>query len=220
MEFYIDCGNTELIRHYINNFNLKGITCNPTILIKDGGTIQEVLDTAPEEMELYFEVIATDHKRMIEEARLLSSLRKSITVKIPATPEGFIAIRELAKEGIRTLGTAVYSVQQALSAAYNGAKEVAPYIGRIDNMGFDGVKTALDIHRAFTVQNVDCAVFGASFKNVAQVNEVLINGVNKVTLSTDLFEKYLTDANGIRAAEDFKSAWKSAYGTEHLFISR
>lgn len=220
MEFYIDCGNTELIRHYITSFNLKGITCNPTILIKDKGTIQEVLDTVPEEMDLYFEVVATDHEGMIREARLLSSLRRSITVKIPATPEGFMAIRELAKDGIRTLGTAVYSVQQALCAAYNGAKEVAPYIGRIDNMGFDGVKTALDIHRAFTVQNIACAVFGASFKNVAQVNDVLIGGISKVTLSTDLFEKYLTDDNGVRAAEDFKSAWKSAYGTEQLFISR
>lgn len=219
MEFYIDCANANLIKHYISNFHLKGITCNPTILIKDHGTIQEVIDVVPEEMDLYFEVIATEHEDMIKEAKQLASLRKNITVKIPATPEGFIAIQELHKEGIQTLGTAVYSVQQALCAAYHGAKEVAPYIGRIDNMGFDGVKTALDIHKAFTTQNIDCAVFGASFKTVAQVNEILVNGVNKVTLSADLFDKYIADANGIQAAEDFKKAWKDAYGTEHLILS-
>lgn len=157
-------------------------------------------------------------KLFIEEAKKIASLRKNIMVKIPATPEGFIAIRELRREGIETLATAVYSVQQAVCAAYNGAKEVAPYISRIDNMGFDGVKTALDIHRVFISQNLDCTVFGASFKTIAQVNEVLINGIHKVTLSADLFGKYITDANGIQAAEAFKAAWKDAYGTEQLSV--
>ncbi|MDO4473940.1 MAG: transaldolase family protein [Eubacteriales bacterium] len=218
MDFYIDCANTNLIKHYISNFNLKGITCNPTIIIKDHSSIREVIDTVPEDKELYFEVIATDHEGMIREAIQLAALRKNITVKIPATPEGFIAIRSLNQSGIRTLATAVYSVQQALSAAYSGAKEVAPYISRIDNAGFDGVQTALDIHKAFVAQNVSCIVFGASFKSVSQVNEVLIGGIRKVTLSTDLFEKYITDANGIKAAEDFKAAWKEAHGTEQLII--
>lgn len=218
MEFYIDSGNTDLIQHYISNFHLQGITCNPAILIKDQSTIREVMKVVPKEMDLYFEVIATDHDGIVEETKKLVSLGENITVKIPATPEGFVAIRELSREGIRTLATAVYSVQQAVCAAYNGAKEVAPYISRIDNMGFDGVKTALDIHRIFTSQNMDCAVFGASFKTTAQVNDVLMGGINKVTLSADLFGKYIADANGIQAAEDFKTAWKEAYGTENLII--
>lgn len=218
MEIYIDSANTERIQHYISNYHLKGITCNPSILIKDKGTIREVFKSVPKEMDLYFEVIATDHGRIIEETKKLISLGKNVTVKIPATPEGFIAIRKLSEEGIRTLATAVYSVQQAVCAAYNGAKEVAPYISRIDNMGFDGVKTALDIHRIFTNQNIDCSVFGASFKTAAQVNEVLMGGIEKITLSADLFERYIADANGIQAAEDFKTAWIGAYGTKDLNI--
>ena len=95
MEFYIDSGNTDLIQHYISNFHLQGITCNPAILIKDQSTIREVMKVVPKEMDLYFEVIATDHDGIVEETKKLVSLGENITVKIPATPEGFVAIREL-----------------------------------------------------------------------------------------------------------------------------
>lgn len=218
MEFYLDSADIKTIQYYINHYNIKGITCNPTILIKDHGTIQSVIDAVPSDKDLYFEVIATEHNKIIAETKYLMSLSNNIHVKIPATPEGFIAIRLLRKEGIKTLATAIYSFQQAMMAAYNGASEIAPYVNRMNNLGNNGLEITEHIHQVFKEQHVDCKIIGASFKSVYQVNYLLTHGIESVTMGADVFEKYLTDQNGIDAANAFKAAWKNAYDTEELLV--
>ena len=149
MEFYLDSANIEPIHHYVSNYNVKGVTCNPPIIIKDGGSIKELVEQVPKDLELYLQVLALDHEGIIAETKYLMSLSPNIIVKIPGTPEGFIAIRKLREEGIKTLATAIYSVNQALMAANCGAAYVAPYVNRMCNLEVDGIQATLDMQRVF-----------------------------------------------------------------------
>lgn len=144
------------------------------------------------------------------------SLSPNIIVKIPGTPEGFIAIRKLREEGIKTLATAIYSVNQALMAANCGAAYVAPYVNRMCNLEADGIQATLDIQRVFEEQNVDCKVIAASFKSTAQVKELMVEGIGAVTIGADLFEKVVCNKDAVMAAQEFKDAWEKTYGTTKL----
>lgn len=219
MEFYLDSANIETIKYYTSNFNVKGVTCNPTIIIKDGGSIKELVENVPQEMELYLQVIAQDHEGIIKEVKQLMSLSPNIIVKIPATPEGFIAIRKLRKEGIKTLATAIYSVNQALMAANCGAAYVAPYVNRMNNLEVDGIQAALDIQKVFKEQNINCKVIAASFKSTTQVKQLLVNGIEAVTIGADLFEKVVCNKEAVQAAKEFSDAWEKAYKITDLGLS-
>lgn len=216
MEFYLDSANIETIHHYVSNYNVKGVTCNPTIIMKDGGSIKELIEQVPKDLELYLQVLALDHEGIIAETKYLMSLSPNIIVKIPGTPEGFIAIRKLREEGIKTLATAIYSVNQALMASNCGAAYVAPYVNRMCNLEADGIQATLDIQRVFEEQNVDCKVIAASFKSTAQVKELMVEGIDAVTIGADLFEKVVCNKDAVMAAQEFKDAWEKTYGTTKL----
>ena len=144
------------------------------------------------------------------------SLSENIIVKIPATPNGLKAIKILKEQNIKTLATGIYSVEQALMAANCGAAYVAPYVNRICDLEIDGVKAALEIQKTFKQQNIDCKVLAASFKNMMQVKELMINGIDAVTISVDLMEKLIYNKNTEYAVKDFVSAWKDYTGNDTL----
>lgn len=216
MKWYLDSADVKTIEYYTSNYTLAGVTCNPAIIIKDKGDIKDLVKTVPKNLELYLEVLALDYKTMIDEAKYLTSLSPNVIVKIPATPEGLIAIRTLRRQGMCTLATAIYSVNQALMAANCGAAWVAPYVNRINNLEMNGEKTAIDIQNTFRLHSIDCKVIAASFKNIRQVQDLLVAGVDGVTVSADLFEKCISNPNAILAAEEFADAWEAAYGTRTL----
>lgn len=167
-------------------------------------------------MELYLQVLALDHESIIKETKYLMSLSPNIIVKIPATPEGLIAIAKLRKEGIKTLATAIYSVNQALMAANCGAAYVTPYVNRMCNLETDGIQATLDIQKVFTEQNIDCKVIAASFKNTAQVKQLMVNGIGAVTVGADLFEKLVCNNEAVSATHEFRDAWEKTYGSATL----
>lgn len=152
-------------------YQIKGVTCNPTIIIKDGAEIKKLVDSVPEGKEIFLQVISDDVEKIIKETKALMALRKDIIVKIPVTANGLKAIKKLKDEKIDTLATAIYSVQQALMAANCGAAYVAPYVNRICDLEMDGIGAALQIQKVFKEQNVPCKVIAASFKNMEQVNQ-------------------------------------------------
>lgn len=218
MKFYLDSADITTIQKYVKNYNAAGVTCNPTIIIKDNGSVKELVENVPKEVELYLQVLAQDHEGIIRETKYLMSLSPNIIVKIPATPEGLIAIRMLKEEGIDTLATAIYSVNQALMAANCGAAYVAPYVNRMNNLEIDGIQATLDIKKVFDEQHINCTIIAASFKSTAQVQKLLVNGIEAVTIGADLFEKVVCNKEAVQAAEEFADAWKQAYGSCDLAI--
>lgn len=201
---------------YVEAYNIKGVTSNPTIIVKDKADIMKLIEVVPKDKELFVQVISDELVGIIEETKKLMSLSENIIVKIPATPNGLKAIKILKEQNIKTLATGIYSVEQALMATNCGAAYVAPYVNRICDLEIDGVKAALEIQKTFKQQNIDCKVLAASFKNMMQVKELMINGIDAVTISADLMEKLIYNKNTEYAVKDFVSAWKDYTGNDTL----
>lgn len=216
MEFYLDSANYEKIEEYVVPYQLKGVTCNPTIIIKDKAEIKKLAASVPEGKELFLQVISDDIDGIMKETKELMALGDNIIVKIPATPNGLQAIKKLRDENIKTLATAIYSVQQALMAANCGAAYVAPYVNRICNLEMDGVGAALKIQKVFREQDIPCKVIAASFKNMDQVNHLMTGGVEAVTVGADLMERIVKNKNAEEASEDFINAWEAYTGKREL----
>ena len=155
MKFCIDDANVEKIRRIYEYYPIDGVSTNPSILAKTGRdpyeVLKEIRSIIGEDGELFVQATAATAEGMVEEARrIVEVLGRSTLVKIPCNPEGFKAMKQLKKEGIRFIGTAIYTAMQGFLAAKCGAEYVAPYVNRIDNMGFDGVQVAKDIHDTIT----------------------------------------------------------------------
>ena len=216
MDFYLDSADYGKITEYVEAYNIKGVTSNPTIIVKDKADIMKLIEVIPKDKELFVQVISDELEGIIEETKKLMSFSENIIVKIPATPNGLKAIKILKEQNIKTLATGIYSVEQALMAANCGAAYVAPYVNRICDLEIDGVKAALEIQKTFKQQNIDCKVLAASFKNMMQVKELMINGIDAVTISVDLMEKLIYNKNTEYAVKDFVSAWKDYTGNDTL----
>lgn len=216
MEFYLDSADYGKIKEYVEPYGLKGVTSNPTIIVKDKASIPELVKAVPADKELFMQVIAEDTEGIIADTKKLMSLQSNVLVKIPATPAGLQAIKKLSDEGIKTLATAIYSVEQALMAANCGAAYVAPYVNRICDLEMDGVQAALDIQNVFKSQNIPCKVIAASFKNLYQVKQLLIGGIDAVTISADLMEKMIYNKNAASATSEFTNAWEGYTGSREL----
>ncbi len=144
MELYLDTANVAEVERLARIYPLAGVTTNPSIIAAGKVPVWDVLPRLQKavgpEGTLFAQTMSRDAQGMVEEAKRLSNAVPGIVVKIPVTAEGLAAIKLLKKEGIPTLGTAVYSASQGLLAALAGAKYVAPYVNRVDAQGGDGIR--------------------------------------------------------------------------------
>ena len=236
MKFCIDDANVEKIRRIYEYYPIDGVSTNPTILAKSGRepyeVLKEIRSIIGEDGELFVQVTAEKAEGMVEEAhKIVEVLGKTTLIKIPCVPEGFKAMKQLKKEGIRFIGTAIYTAMQGFLAAkirfigtaiYTamqgflaakcGAEYVAPYVNRIDNMGFDGVQVAKDIHDAITANGLDSGLLAASFKNSQQVLELTKYGVKAVTVAPDVIDALVKNAAIDAAIAQFTNDFSGLVG--------
>ncbi len=219
MKLCIDIADVAQIRHIYEYFPVDGVSTNPSILAKEGrnpyDVLKEIRSVIGEEGELFVQATAQKAEVMAEESRrIIAELGKTTLVKIPCTPEGFKAMKILHKEGIRFIGTAVYTTMQGWLAAKCGAEYVAPYVNRIDNMGFDGVQVSKDIHDAITGSGYDSysGLLAASFKNSQQVLELAKYGVKAVTVAPDIIEGLVKNAAIDAAIDQFTADFEGLAG--------
>src|SRR5699024_4135049 len=155
------------------------------------------------------EVIALDAEGMIEEGRELAKIAPNITVKIPMTPEGLKACSTFAKEGIKTNVTLVFSTNQALLAARAGATYVSPFLGRLDDIGHNGVELISEIADLFTIHGIDTEIIAASIRHPQHVTQAALAGAHIGTMPysviDQLFKHPLTD----KGIEAFLKYWES-----------
>ena len=186
MKLLIDDANVRDIRRLIDLYPIDGVTTNPSILLRAGGdparTLGAIRALVGDDRLIFAQVIARDAGGMVRDARAIVKLLGENTVaKVPAIPEGFKAIRILKGEGIRTCGTVVYAPMQAYLAAKAGADYTAPYVNRIDNLGYDGVGVVKQIQDILTLHRMPARVLAASFKNSRQVLELCAYGIANAT---------------------------------------
>lgn len=157
MKLIIDDAHIDLIKKIYEYYPVDGVTTNPSILAKSGRqpfeVLKEIRSFIGEEAELHVQVVAKDADGMVDDAhRIVKELGANTYVKVPSIPEGFKAMKALAKENINITATAIYTPMQAYLAAKCGASYAAPYVNRIDNMGFNGIQVAKQIHGYFQKQ--------------------------------------------------------------------
>ena len=193
MKLCIDHADVNKIRRIYEFYPVDGVSTNPSILAKSGRDHYEVLREIRSivgDGELFVQAVSPNAEGMATEAhRIVKELGEATLVKIPCVPEGFKAMKVLKTEGIRFIGTAIYTPMQGFLAAKCGAEYVAPYVNRIDNMGFDGVQVSKDIHDAIVSNGLThSGLLAASFKNSQQVLELVKYGVKAVTVAPEVIE--------------------------------
>ena len=217
VKFCIDDANTKRIREICACYPVDGVSTNPSILARTGRppyeVLREIRSIIGEEGELFVQATARTAEGMLADARrIIGVLGERTLVKIPSTPEGFRAMKLLRAEGIRFIGTAVYTPMQGFFAAKCGAEYVAPYVNRIDNMGFDGVQVAKDIHDAITANGLDSGLLAASFKNSRQVLELVRYGVKAVTVAPDVIDAMVNNPTIDAAVDRFSADFEGLAG--------
>lgn len=206
MKILVDHANINAIKKMYEYYPVDGVTTNPSILNKAGRNPYEVLTEIRafigKKAELHAQVISKEATGMIKEAyKMREILGENTFIKVPVVPEGLKAIKALASEGINVTGTAIYNQMQGFLAGKAGAKYVAPYVNRIDNLGSNGIQVAKDIHDMLKNAGLKTEILAASFKNSQQVLELAKYGVGASTIAPDVIEG-LIKVDAARCAVD------------------
>ncbi|NFG24515.1 fructose-6-phosphate aldolase [Clostridium botulinum] len=216
MIYILDTANLQEIKRAYEFYPMEGVTTNPSIISKEKEDFIKILKNIREiignDSMLHAQVLSLKAEDMIEEAKYIAEqVGGNIYIKIPVTPEGIKAIKILSKEGYKITATAIFTAQQALIASKAGAKFVAPYVNRIDNISGNGVEVVGEIIKLLEFNNLNTKVLAASFKNVQQVNDVALRGCQSVTVGSDIMDKLIEHPLTELSVKQFINDWKNAY---------
>lgn len=214
MKFFIDTANLEQIKEANDLGILDGVTTNPSLMAKEGIKGAEAVNkhyVAICEIvngDISAEVVSTDFDGMVAEGKKLAALHKNIVVKIPMIKDGIKAIKWFTDNGIRTNCTLVFSAGQAILAAKAGAAYVSPFIGRVDDIGWDGMELIHQIRQIFSVQGYKTEILAASIRNPLHIIKCAEAGADICTCPLDsilgLLKHPLTDSGLAKFLEDAK----------------
>lgn len=211
MKIFIDTANVEEIRKANDMGVICGVTTNPSLIAKEGRDFIEVVKEITDIVDgpISAEVISLESEGMIKEAEKLSKIHKNIVIKIPMTVEGLKAVKVLSKKGIKTNVTLIFSVSQALLAARAGASYVSPFLGRLDDIGTEGMVLVKQIANIFRIHDISTEIISASVRGPMHAIEAAEAGSDIATIPYNVILKMikhpLTD-NGI---ERFLKDWES-----------
>jgi len=214
VKIFLDTANIDEVREAASWGVLDGVTTNPTLVAKTGRKFAEVIQDmiALVDGPISLEVTSEDAESMVRDGEKLAKLHKNVVVKIQMTTEGLKAIKALSAKGIRVNTTLIFSANQALLAAKAGAKYVSPFIGRLDDIGQDGMQVIREIVPIFRNYEIDCEVLVASVRHPIHVIEAAKIGADIVTLPFDVLKKMtqhsLTDVGLKRFLDDWKKVPK------------
>ncbi len=187
MKFFLDTANLDQIRTAQEMGIIDGVTTNPSLMAKEGITGEENILAHYKQIcdlvdgDVSAEVISTDFKGMISEGEKLAALHQQIVVKIPVIADGIKAIKLLDKEGIRTNCTLIFNAGQALLAAKAGASYVSPFIGRLDDIGQDGMDLIHQLVHIFELYGFETEIIAASIRNTTHILQCMEAGADVAT---------------------------------------
>ncbi len=214
MKFFIDTANLAQIKEASELGILDGVTTNPSLMAKEGikgndainqhyKTICEIVDG-----DISAEVLSTEFETMVEEGKILAALHPNIVVKIPMIKDGIKAIKWFTDNGIKTNCTLVFSAGQAILAAKAGATYVSPFLGRIDDSGWNGIQLIEQMANIFKIQGFKTEILAASIRNPNHIIQCAEAGANVCTCPLDailgLLKHPLTDIGLAKFLEDAK----------------
>ncbi|MCE1247508.1 MAG: fructose-6-phosphate aldolase [Firmicutes bacterium] len=214
MKIFLDTANIDEIRE-INSWGiLDGVTTNPSLVAKEGKDFRETVMEICKIVDgpISAEAVSMDAEGIIKEGRELASWHPNIVVKVPIMPEGLKAVKVLSSEGIKTNVTLVFSTNQALLAAIAGANYVSPFVGRLDDTGWDGFDFIRDVIPMFDYYALDTEIIAASIRHPMHVTEAARAGAHIVTIpygiAKQMVKHPLTDLGIERFLKDWEKVPK------------
>ncbi|MEA1013791.1 fructose-6-phosphate aldolase [Sphingosinicella sp. LY1275] len=210
MKFFVDTADTNDIRELAETGLLDGVTTNPSLIHKSGKdfleVVKEIAQIVPGPVSA--EVVATDHAEMMREAEILRKIADNIAVKVPLTIDGLKTCKKLTEDGTMVNVTLCFTANQALLAAKAGATFISPFVGRHDDIGFDGMQIISDIRMIYDNYDFETQILVASVRHPIHVLEAARIGADVMTAPPSviraLVKHPLTD-NGLKA---FLADWE------------
>lgn len=212
MKFFVDTANVDEIIE-INDWGvICGVTTNPSLIAKEGRDFKKVISEITDIVDgpISAEVISLDSEEMINEADSLSKIHPNIVIKIPMTKEGLKAVKVLSKKGIKTNVTLVFSANQALLAARAGATYVSPFVGRMDDIGNNGMNIIEDIVQIYDMHGIETEIIAASIRHPMHVIEAAKYGAHIATIPYNVFETMVKHPMTDSGIERFLKDWETA----------
>src|SRR5690625_2121376 len=209
MKFFIDTANIDDIRAANELGVLAGVTTNPSLIAKEGVSFHDRLREITKEVtgSVSAEVISEDATGMIKEGKELAAIAPNITVKIPMTLEGLKAVKALSDLNIETNVTLIFNANQALLAARAGATYVSPFLGRLDDIGHNGMDLIATISEIFTTFEMSAQIIAASIRHPLHVTEAALNGAHIATIPYKVLEQLVKHPLTDKGIEQFLSDW-------------
>ena len=213
MKLFLDSSDTEVVFNAVGTGLIDGVTTNPSLMMKQGQdpveVIKKICDMFGWTASVSAEVVGETAEDMLEMADNYIEIHPSVTIKLPLTPEGLRACKELAEDGISTNVTLCFSVSQAILAAKAGATYVSPFVGRVDDNSFDGIQLISDISDVFKLHKVETQILAASIRNVRDVGRCFAVGADICTIPPTVFDKMYKHVLTDKGLEQFEKDWSS-----------
>ncbi len=212
MKIFIDTANVEEIREAASWGILSGVTTNPSLIAKEGRDFKTVVKEITQIVDgpISAEVLSPEAEGMIAEARELAKIDDNITVKIPMTEEGLKAVAVLSKEGIKTNVTLIFSANQGLLAARAGASFVSPFVGRLDDIGMNGLEVVEDLADIFAIHGIETEIIAASIRHPEHVTACAKAGADIATIPFGVLKKMFRHPLTDSGIDQFNADWEKA----------
>lgn len=208
MKIFADTANLDELRKVAHI--IDGVTTNPTLISKENRPLGELIDEICQVVDgpVNVEALSTKENEIVEEARKLSKIHRNIVVKIPLSDEGLKAVKRLSREGVNTNVTLAFSANQALLAAKAGATYVSPFIGRLDDVGQEGMALIEDIMTIFSNYNFQTQVIVASVRHPVHVLQAALIGAPIATVPFAVIQSMLKHPLTDVGVERFLKDWE------------
>ena len=217
MKIFLDTADVDLVGKYHETGLIDGVTTNPTLIKKSGRDPEQVYKelTIIGVDDISMEIVTDDYYEFVKEGRRLREKFGDITtIKVPCTPQGLRACKILADERIRVNVTLIFSAAQAILASKAGAAYVSPFVGRVDDNSFDGLRLIEEIADIYETQSklynfVDTEILSASIRDVGSVSKSFENGAGIVTMPPSVFEKMYNHVLTDKGLDLFQKDWET-----------
>ncbi|XWN32026.1 MAG: fructose-6-phosphate aldolase [Devosia sp.] len=211
MQFFVDTADVAEIKSMAETGLVDGVTTNPSLIMKAGRPMAEVIAEIAQMVDgpVSAEVTATEHAQMVAEGRKLAQIAPNIAVKLPLTWDGLRACRELTSDGHMVNVTLCFSAAQALLAAKAGATFISPFIGRLDDIGIDGMELIRDIRAIYdNYEDLETEILAASIRTQNHLQDAAIAGADVATLPPDVLKKLVAHPLTDKGLAQFLADWE------------
>jgi transaldolase len=209
MKFFVDTADVKEIRELNDLGLLDGVTTNPSLILKSGGKIADVTREICEIVKgpVSAEVVATEYKDMMAEAKILARIADNVCIKVPLTLDGLRACKDIRSDGRMVNVTLCFSATQALLAAKAGASFISPFVGRIDDSGWDGMELIADIRTIYDNYDFQTEILTASVRTVNHVKQAALIGADVITAPPATLKALVKHPLTDKGLEQFLADW-------------